>query len=134
MMMPKWFHDFWLCDLNPAGIEAPKALQTEHATSTRRVNVLGEDFNEKVYEILNSGQITERKATFALLDQRTFQCEWRAVEALSLAKCTASAISATADFGARPLSPPTDRRRLHRETNSRGAGADVIAPGREGNG
>jgi hypothetical protein len=43
-------------------------------------------------------------------------------------------ISATADFGARPLSPPTDRPRLHRETNSRGAGGDVIAPGREGNG
>jgi hypothetical protein len=45
-----------------------------------------------------------------------------------------SAISAAANFGARPLSPPTDRRRLHRETNSRGAGGDVIAPGREGNG
>jgi hypothetical protein len=38
-MMPKWFHDFWLCDLNPAGIEALKALQTEHATSTRRVTM-----------------------------------------------------------------------------------------------
>src|SRR5712691_2042770 len=43
------------------------------------------------------------------------------------------AISAAADFGAALLSPPTDRRRLHRETTS-GAGGDVIAPGRGGNG
>jgi three-Cys-motif partner protein len=91
-MMPKWFHDFWLCDLNPAGVDALKVLQTEHASSTRRVNVLEGDFNEKVYEILNSGQITERKATFALLDQRTFECEWRTVEALSRHKCTGNKI------------------------------------------
>jgi three-Cys-motif partner protein len=91
-MMPKWFHDFWLCDFNPAGVEALKALQTEHASSTRRVNVLEGDFNVKVYEILNSGQITERKATFALLDQRTFECEWQTVEALSRHKSTGNKI------------------------------------------
>jgi hypothetical protein len=33
-----------------------------------------------------------------------------------------------------PLSPRTDRPRLHLETNSRGSGGDVSAPGREGNG
>jgi three-Cys-motif partner protein len=91
-MMPKWFHDFWLCDVSLVGIEALKALQTEHASSARRVNVLEGDFNEKVYEILNSGQITERTATFALLDQRTFECEWRTVEALSRHKCTGNKI------------------------------------------
>jgi len=91
-MKPKWFRDFWLCDLKPGGIEALKMLQTEHASSKRRVNVLPGDFNEKVYEILNSGQITERKATFALLDQRTFECEWRTVEALSRHKSTGNKI------------------------------------------
>jgi three-Cys-motif partner protein len=91
-MMPKWFHDFWLCDLKPAGVKALTALQTEHTSSTRRVNVLEGDFNEKVYEILKSGQITERTATFALLDQRTFECEWRTVEALSCHKCTGNKI------------------------------------------
>ena len=39
-MMPKWFHDFWLCDLNPAGIKALRELQAEHASPTRRVNLL----------------------------------------------------------------------------------------------
>jgi len=87
-MRPKWFRDFWLCDLDPAGVEALKSLQSEHASARRRVNVLEGDFNEKVYDILNSGQITERKATFALLDQRTFECEWRTVEAGSLIPAT----------------------------------------------
>jgi three-Cys-motif partner protein len=91
-MMPKWFHDFWLCDLHAPGIESLKALQTAHSNSARRVNVLEGDFNEKVHQILESGQITERTATFALLDQRTFECEWRTVEALSRHKSTGNKI------------------------------------------
>lgn len=91
-MKPKWFRDFWLCDLDPGGVEALKSLQSEHASARRRVNVLEGDFNEKVYDILNSGQITERKATFALLDQRTFECEWRTVTALSRHKSTGNKI------------------------------------------
>jgi three-Cys-motif partner protein len=91
-VLPKWFHDFWLCELSPSGIKALRALQTEHASPVRRVNVLEGDFNEKVSEILQSGQITERTATFALLDQRTFECEWRTVEALSRYKSTGNKI------------------------------------------
>lgn len=87
-MKPKWFRDFWLCDVDPVGVEALKSLQSEHASARRRVNVLEGDFNEKVYDILNSGRITERKARFALLDQRTFECEWRTVKALSRHKST----------------------------------------------
>jgi hypothetical protein len=41
------------------------------------------DFNETVYRILDAGTIGEKTATFALLDQRTFECEWRTVVALS---------------------------------------------------
>jgi hypothetical protein len=56
----EWFRDYWLCDLNPTGINALKLLQSEYASSRRRVHVLQGDFNEKVYDILNSGPITER--------------------------------------------------------------------------
>jgi three-Cys-motif partner protein len=91
-MRPKWFRDFWLCDLKPTGIKALKSLQAEHANRQRRVRVLEGDFNEKVYEIFNSGQITERIATFALLDQRTFECEWRTVQELSRHKATGNKI------------------------------------------
>jgi three-Cys-motif partner protein len=82
-MEPKWFRDFWLCDISHTGIKKLLALKAEHASLNRRVTVLEGDFNEKVYEILNSGQIKEKTATFALLDQRTFECNWRTVEALS---------------------------------------------------
>lgn len=41
------------------------------------------DFNETVRSILDAGTIGEKTATFALLDQRTFECEWRTVVALS---------------------------------------------------
>jgi len=82
-MEPKWFREFWLCDLDAAGVERLKELKTLHESSKRRVEVLAGDFNETVYKILQAGTITENTATFALLDQRTFECEWRTVAALS---------------------------------------------------
>lgn len=85
-MTPKWFHDFWLCDINPKGIKLLKELRSRHKSRNRRINVLEGDFNVKVYEVLSSRRITENKATFALLDQRTFECEWRTVKALSTRK------------------------------------------------
>ena len=82
-MEPKWFRDFWLCDINTAGLERLRALRDEHASPKRQIAVLAGDFNKQVAVILASGRITERTATFALLDQRTFECEWSTVEALS---------------------------------------------------
>jgi three-Cys-motif partner protein len=91
-MTPKWFRHFWLCDINRVGVRALKSLLAEHASKKRWINVLPGDFNEKVYDILNSGQIKDSEATFALLDQRTFECEWRTVEALSRHKSTGNKI------------------------------------------
>lgn len=80
---PKWFRDFWLCDIDFNGIELLRRLKSEHELSNRRIEVLPGDFNKTVYDILRSGRIKENTATFALLDQRTFECEWRTVVALS---------------------------------------------------
>ena len=86
-MEPKLIREFWLCDLSPKGAEKLEELRAIHAAPDvrpkRRITVLQGDFNERVYEFLQSGRITEKTATFALLDQRTFECEWRTVEALS---------------------------------------------------
>lgn len=49
----------------------------------RKIEVLDGDFNKTVQKVIQSGHITEKTATFALLDQRTFECEWSTVEALS---------------------------------------------------
>jgi len=91
-MMPKWFHDFWLCDLNAAGIEALKELQTDHASSTRRVNVLEGILTKRFMRFLIPARLQKGRQHFALLDQRTFECEWRTVEALSRHKSTGNKI------------------------------------------
>jgi three-Cys-motif partner protein len=78
---PKWFREFWLCDADPKGVSRLEALKAEHRGPKRRIKVLPGDFNESVSTILKSGTIGEKPATFALLDQRTFECESRTVVA-----------------------------------------------------
>jgi three-Cys-motif partner protein len=80
---PKWFREFWLCDIDPAGLARLELLKAEHQAPKRKVEVLPGDFNQTVHKILEAGTIREKTATFALLDQRTFECEWRTVEVLS---------------------------------------------------
>lgn len=47
------------------------------------MDVLHGDFNALVDQILESGRITDQTATFALLDQRTFECHWKTVRKLA---------------------------------------------------
>lgn len=95
-MEPRWFRDFWLCDLAPQGIRQLEELRDANlasvAGSKRQITILSGDFNDRVSEILQSGRITEKTATFALLDQRTFECQWRTIEALSRHKTTGNKI------------------------------------------
>jgi three-Cys-motif partner protein len=80
-MEPKWFREFWVCDKDPAKIAQLEILRSEH--KERKIEILPGDFNETVHQILEAGTIGEKTATFALLDQRTFECAWRTVVALS---------------------------------------------------
>jgi three-Cys-motif partner protein len=80
---PKRVRDFWLCDIDPKGITLLNALADSHRERNRRINVVPGDFNETVSAVLASGRITEKTATFALLDQRTFECRWATVEQLA---------------------------------------------------
>lgn len=85
-MEPKFLRDFWLCDLSAKGAKLLEGLRATHdgtCKPKRRVTVLEGDFNIRVADILASGGITEKTATFALLDQRTFECKWRTIEMLS---------------------------------------------------
>jgi three-Cys-motif partner protein len=80
---PEWIRDFWLCDIDRAGIALLETIRSEHLTKKRRIEVIPGDFNSTVKTILDSGRIGEKTATFALLDQRAFECEWATVGALS---------------------------------------------------
>jgi three-Cys-motif partner protein len=81
---PKLLRDIWLCDADVAGIGLLKsALATVPAPQGRTVNILHGDFNKLIYKILSSGSITETTASFCLVDQRMFECEWRTLEAIA---------------------------------------------------
>jgi three-Cys-motif partner protein len=87
---PKRIRHFHLCDANAsqvARLEKLKALQPTHDTSGKAVNrditIYPGDFNRHVCKILDAGTISEKEATFCLLDQRTFECEWATVEKLA---------------------------------------------------
>jgi len=85
---PRWLRQFFLCDSDPQKAlvlenlvkSQPAKIKTE---PNRLIKVYSGDFNKAVHEILRSGLIKENEATFCLLDQRTFECQWSTVETLA---------------------------------------------------
>jgi three-Cys-motif partner protein len=81
---PPFLRNFWLCEIKRSGLtklEALKAAQPK--VKNRTIEVVPGDFNANVTEILARSRIDDRTATFCLLDQRTFECEWRTLMTLS---------------------------------------------------
>ncbi|MEO6727269.1 MAG: three-Cys-motif partner protein TcmP, partial [Blastocatellia bacterium] len=58
----------------------------------REVEIYPGDSNIEIHKLLESARIKQTEATFCLLDQRTFQCEWQTVEALAKYKTQGSKI------------------------------------------
>jgi len=88
---PKWLRNFFLCELTRKGVKAlrrmvssqPEAKDRKGRRIIREIEVLPGDFNVSVDKILKSGKITQKEATFCLLDQRTFECHWETLEKLA---------------------------------------------------
>jgi three-Cys-motif partner protein len=87
---PRWIRHFHLCDENRgqiARLTELKNCQPSHDSKGRKlhrkIHLYHGDFNHKVDEILGGNTITEKEATFCLLDQRTFECQWQAIEKLA---------------------------------------------------
>jgi three-Cys-motif partner protein len=91
---PKWLRHFFLCEKDRDGLRALRKLrdsQPEPRSITgrklyRNVEVWPGDFNKNVTKILGGGKITQKEATFCLLDQRMFECHWRTMEELAAYK------------------------------------------------
>lgn len=80
---PKRVRDFWLCDIDPEGLALLHEIKAMNDDGKRRINILPGNFNETIIDVLQSGRITEKTATFALLDQRTFECHWSTVQKIA---------------------------------------------------
>jgi three-Cys-motif partner protein len=71
---------FWFIDKQNARVTCN---ELDNHLPGRTIEVIEGDFNVTVADLLASGRITESTATFCLLDQRTFECQWRTVERLA---------------------------------------------------
>jgi three-Cys-motif partner protein len=83
---PKRLTQFFLCEMNHTSYSAIEALAAKHRTPKRKISTYYMDFNDAVHDVISTGNIREKTATFCLLDQRTFECQWSTVEALASAK------------------------------------------------
>jgi three-Cys-motif partner protein len=75
---PKFLRQFFWCELDPERAKYLEALKAQQPPTkpARRYDVLVGDFNKRIDDVLSSGVITDRTATFCLLDQFTCECEW----------------------------------------------------------
>jgi three-Cys-motif partner protein len=83
---PRWIRHFHLCDERRGQVARLTELKNEQPTRdgiNRNIHIYHGDFNAKVDEILGGGTISEKEATFCLLDQRTFECQWKAIEKIA---------------------------------------------------
>jgi three-Cys-motif partner protein len=86
---PPLLREFWLCDISAQGIAALQRLKADQPkVRGRNIEVVAGDFNRTVHDVLANSKITETTASFCLLDQRTFECEWDTVRTIAAHKRT----------------------------------------------
>jgi three-Cys-motif partner protein len=91
---PKWMRHFHLCDQKNSQVALLRQMKVSQPPCPypRNIEIYEGNFNQKVDQILNCGDITEKEATFCLLDQRTFECEWKTVEKIARFKTSGNKI------------------------------------------
>lgn len=81
---PKRLRKFFLCEKTKKGYQALEVLKNEQPNiKGRSIQLYHGDFNQHIKQILESGLIGKNDATFCLLDQRTFECQWATIQALA---------------------------------------------------
>ncbi|TBY35704.1 three-Cys-motif partner protein TcmP [Rhizobium leguminosarum] len=82
---PKFLRQFFWCELEPDRAKYLEELAASQppVKPSRRHEVLVGDFNKSIDQILAGGVITDKTATFCLLDQYTCECEWATLEKLA---------------------------------------------------
>lgn len=81
---PRWLRSFFLCDASDSQFEALAGLKAAQPSEPgRSIELFHGDFNLLVPMILKSPLLGARVATFCLLDQRAFECNWGTVKAIA---------------------------------------------------
>jgi len=83
-LQPPLIRNLFLCDFNAQqAAHLSRLKDSQPLVRGRQIDILHGDFNILVDRILGSGKIGAKVATFALLDQRTFECNWETVRKLA---------------------------------------------------
>lgn len=81
---PAWLRHFALFELNPKSYQALAAMvKKQSPIRNRDVQHYQGDTNILLPKFLAENPIKDTEATFCLLDQRTFECDWATVEAVA---------------------------------------------------
>lgn len=78
---PPRLRHFHLVDLGATQVQALRQLKAR--TTARDVRIYRGDFNTVVDQLLQPDVLRQTEATFCLLDQRTFECQWDTVRKLA---------------------------------------------------
>lgn len=88
--VPRWLRNFFLFESDASQLkliremcEAQPPPNKEKKEPKRKIEVFPGDFNQNITVMLERNPIGEREATFCLLDQRTFECDWKSVQILA---------------------------------------------------
>jgi three-Cys-motif partner protein len=86
---PKTFYlrHYYLIELDRKKIPLLETLKQEHALASPKsriqIDIREGDCNSIIPELLVTRPISDREATFCLLDQRTFECHWATLQTLA---------------------------------------------------
>lgn len=81
---PRWFRRLFLFEKTAKGIKFLEALKASQPDKpVRRVEIYKGDCNVEIGKLLDFGSVKKTEACFCLLDQRTFECEWKTLVKLA---------------------------------------------------
>ena len=83
---PPWLRHFHLCDKGPGQASRLRALKRQYPE--RDITIWPGDFNTSVSRGLDPKLIGPKEATFCLLDQRMFECDWATLETIASSRTT----------------------------------------------
>jgi three-Cys-motif partner protein len=90
---PRWLRHFRLFELDPESVQMLRDMvgvqpppDKEKSEPKRSVEVIQGNVNQTLPCFLNASPILSKEATFCLLDQRTFECDWATVQTVAAHK------------------------------------------------
>jgi three-Cys-motif partner protein len=90
---PRWLKNFFLFELKPSQVDFIRQMcdgqlppNKKKREPVRKIKIYPGDFNQNIAQMFLENPIRDKEATFCLLDQRTFECDWASVKAIATHK------------------------------------------------